>query len=140
MAIFENVNDTIEGQKVDCTTRRFERKGLKRHPVYQKIMFLFSCDRNSSALIKEKMADTHMPPEGASCYHRNEGDELKCDAMSVYVNQIKPVVPIVKEGVTGRHGASKIHTTKHTIASIRVPLQNVLTRLGLGSQGKIEKK
>lgn len=140
MAIFENINDTIEGLKVDCVTRRFERKGLKKHPIYKTIMFLFSCDRNSSANIKEAFPKDKKQLDGTEHYHREEGDGLKCDAMSVYVNQLKPVVPIVKEGVSGRHGASLIHTNKHTIASIKVPLQNVMTRLGLGSQNKIEKK
>lgn len=140
MAIFENVNDTIEGKKVDCTTRRFERKGLKKHPVYGTVMFLFSCDRNSSAEIVEAFPDSYECKEGTEIYHRAEGDGLKCDAMSVFVNQLKPVVPIVKEGVSGRHGASLIHTTRHTIATIKVPLQNVMSRLGLGSRKIIERK
>lgn len=91
MAVFENVNDTIEGRKVDCTTRRFERKGLKKHPVYDTVMFLFSCDRNSSAVIKEAFPHDYECKEGTELYHRDEGDVLKCDAMSVFVNQLKLV-------------------------------------------------
>lgn len=140
MTVFENVNDTVEGQKVDCKTRRFERKGLKKHPVYKIIMFLFSCDRNSSAQVKEILPNEHVVPEEASHYHRKEGDALCCDAMSVYVNQKKPVIPIVKEGVSSRHGASLIHTTKHTIASIKVSLQNVMKRLREENQNILDKK
>lgn len=140
MTVYENVNDTIEGQKVDCVTRRFERKGLKRHPAYDKVMFVFSCDRNSSAEVVEAVPAELAEAPGTEFFHRMVGDCLKCDAMSVYVNQKKPVVPVVKEGVSGRHGASLIHTTNHTIASIKVPLQNVMKRLALGEQDKIEKK
>lgn len=142
MPTYQNVNDTIEGEKVEVVTRRLESKGLVKHPVLGKTMIRYSCDRNSSAEVKEQgvVPEDEKLRNATSYYHRAVGDRLECDAMSVYIDQKKPVRSTVKEGVSGRHGASKFSTSKQTVANITTPLDNALKRLGMNSNKPLDNK
>lgn len=142
MSIFKNVGDTIEGNVVDGNTRRFERKCLKKHPITNKQMFLYSCDRNSRAIVVESVEKTEdeVLAEATSHFHRNENDELQADAISIYVDSKRPIKTEVKEGVSGRHGATLFHITENTIATIKTPLENARKQLGLNGNGYIEDK
>lgn len=141
MSIFKNVGDTIEGNVVDGNARRFEKKRLKKHPITNKQMFLYSCDRNSKAFVVEpaKEPEDEKLAVATSFFHRNKMDELQADAISIYVDSKKPIKTEVKEGVSGRHGATVFHITKNTIATITTPLDNARKHLGLNGK-EIEDK
>lgn len=135
MATFQNVGDTIEGKKISGNTRKWMQRGLKKHPDTNKNMFLYVTDRNSEAEVDEagdipSDEDVKTKTQG---YHRSVGDRLECDSMSIYVNQITPIKPEIKEGISGRHGAAVFHIAKQAIATIKMPLANVMKRLGYTS-------
>lgn len=132
MAIFQELNETIEGEKVSGNTRKWLAKGLKKHPVTRQNMFLYVTDRNSSAEVREegKIPEDEKMKDLTAHFHRKVGDRLEADSLSLYVNQRTPLRPQVKEGVSARHGATVFNTSKQTIATIRTPLANILTRLG----------
>ena len=78
--------------------------------------------------------------EGVNVYG-NVGDRIEGDAIQMYVDiKRNNLRQKVKEGVSGRHGATLIHTTNRTFASVKYPLQNALSRLGLTASGKLIKK
>lgn len=150
MATYNNIGDTIEGLALDGHTRRWQPKGLVKHKKDNKTMKLYSCDRNSTAVVSAVFPvpkddnteeDTNIPeddtttPEGdnnkkeTDGVHRSLGDSLTADAIDVWV-ELKGKVSIhVEEGVSGRHGATLFSTKKHSIATIRTPLQNLLKKL-----------
>lgn len=141
MATYQNIGDTIEGEKTDGHARKWMPRGLKKHPVTLKTMFLYVTDRNSRIEVTEAGVipeDEQLKNALKDC-HRNVGDALECDSLSIYVNQKTPIKPDVKEGVSGRHGATLFHTAKQTIASIKTPIENVLKRLGY-SNNSLENK
>ena len=134
MATYIQLNECIEGLSVHCTTRRWEWKGPRKHPITGKRMTLYSADRNSEAVIVKAIdepADNETKKNTAH-FHREIGDTLKADALRVYVKKIQKITATVKEGVSGRHGANIVHTTDHTIAEINVPLSNQLKIAGMG--------
>ena len=135
MGVYCAVGDVIEGLAVDCTVRRWDWKGPKKHPITGKRMTLYVTDRNSEAIVtkcKPEYEDEVLK-KATKHFHRIEGDKLKADALSVYIDKPTKIQPIVKEGVTARHGANIVHSTDHTIAEIRTPLDTMRKLLGLTS-------
>ena len=137
MGTYTDVGDTIEGKAVDVQTRKLLKKGLKKHPITNETMMLYSCDRNSNAEVKAAM-EIEEEDERTAHFHREVGDALNADAISVFVDFThKSITGKVKEGASARHGAIFFTTGKHTISTIRTPLQNLLKSLGYTSNIKI---
>jgi len=132
MAIYINVGEVIEGKTIDCTAKKWLWKGLKKHPITQKRMTLYVTDRTSSASIIKTIDEPtdEKLKEMTKHFHRMEDDKLEADSLSVYVNKIQQITPIVKEGISGRHGAQIIHITEHTIAEVKTPLETFKKLLG----------
>lgn len=142
MAIYNNVGDTIEGLAFDGDTRRWQAKGLVKHPKLAKAMKLYSCDRNSHVEISKVMDEPEDDSikEATKDFHRNLGDALTADAVELYLEFKGKVSTHVEEGVTARHGATIFSTKGHSVATIRTPLQNLLKKLGYTSVQQIENK
>lgn len=141
MGIYNDIGDTIEGAATDVVTRKFLKKGLKKHPITQETMMLYSCDLNSKAKITSIINEPSDPEikKKTSHFHRENGDTISAKSISVYVDfSHKSIKADVQEGISGRHGANLFSTNKHTIATIKTPLQNLLKKLGHTSMLKIE--
>ena len=131
MAIYHDIGDTIEGKKIRARVRKWNGGTLCHHPETNEIMKLFTSDRNSHAEILrtyDGYEDAEIQQRTAY-YHRNVGDGLTADAISFYTDRKFSLKQIVKEGVTARHGAMIDVIDKHCIATIRVPLQNLMKKL-----------
>lgn len=140
MATYNDIGDVIEGLAIDGRTRRWQAKGLVKNNKYNKTMKLFSCDRNSHAVVSgiiPEPLDDEIKTNTAS-FHREIGDSLTADAIDVWTD-IKGKVSIkVEEGVSARHGATIFYSRGHSIAVIRTPLQNLLKKLGYTQTLQIE--
>jgi len=145
MPVYNNVGDTIEGQAVDCTGKAFYPKGLKKHPITKKTMKLYTTDRTSQAVVRIEgvIPDDEELRNATRHFHRNVEDKVTGDALSVYTD-VKTAVKIDvlhgKEGASHRHGTQFTSFRKHTIATVRVPLQNILKKLGLSNNSLIEQQ
>lgn len=117
-----NKGDTLLAKHLDGHARKIEWKGQRNHPVAKQRLTLYECDRNT--LVRITQAYTEDLPEGAVDFHREIGDELEADAVSMYVDSIRREKFQVKEGVTGRHGAQMIALRKYNISTIKTPLPN----------------
>ena len=134
-----NLGDTIEGNSVSFEIRKWIFKGLKKHPITQKRMTLYTSDKNSNAEVitgREEPEDEELKQK-TSHFHRNVGDTLQADALTIYVDNIRKIKPSVSEGATHRHGAQYTTTKDHTISHIKVPLANFNKILGF-SNNEIE--
>lgn len=142
MGVYCATGDTIEGLSVDCVTRRWDWKGPKKHPLTGKRMTLYITDRNSEATVIKSIGEYDDPDlrQKTAHFHRTEGDTIKADAASVYIDRLTKITPVVKEGVTGRHGANIVHSTRHTIAEVRTPLDTMKKLLGMTPAPPLLKK
>lgn len=130
MAEFIALGETVEGAASSLCARKWEKKGLKIHPETKKRMLHCVGDRNSSVKVTKESEEVYDQDtqNATSHYHRNVGDLIKADSVDVYVDA-KRIDFKTKEGVSGRHGANLIDINKHTIGTIRVPLNNIMHRL-----------
>lgn len=142
MATYNNVGDTIEGLAFGGDTRRWQPKGLVKHPKLAKTMKLYSCDRNSHVEITKVKTEPEDEAikEATKDFHRDLGDKLTADAIELYLESKGKVSTHVEEGVTARHGATLFSTKGHSVATIRTPLQNLLKKLGYTPVQQIENK
>ena len=139
MTKYINVGETIEGKSISFQIRKWMFKGLKKHPITNKIMTLYETDKNSIAEIIEsiEVPEDETLRDKTSYFHRNIGDMLQADSLSIYVDNKRKIIPSVSEGATHRHGAQYVTTKKHTIAHIKVPLSVFIKVLGF-SNNQIE--
>jgi len=124
--------ETIEGEKAYVDARKLILKGLLKHPIYQKRMILYKGDRNCNAIVEEAGTipqDTDIR-EKTKTYHRNVGDELKSDAIAVYIDSCKPIRYTIEHG-SHRHETHVMRIPKQTIATITTPLANITSKLDL---------
>jgi len=136
MAIYNNYGDTIEGEAVLCKCRKKIWQGLKKHPLTKKTMCVYVTDRNSRAKVtKEGIIPKGELFELTKHYHRNVDDEISGDALSVYIDSLKPVSFEVVHGkeASHRHGLMMADIHRHTIASVKVVLSNLQKKLGYSS-------
>lgn len=143
MPVYNNVGDTIEGQAVDCTGKVFYPKGLKKHPTTKQTMKLYTTDRTSQAVVRIEgvIPNDEGLKKATQYFHRNVDDKVTGDALCVYTDlktTIKIDVLHGKEGASHRHGTQFVSFRKHTIATVRVPLQNILKKLGRSNNSLIE--
>ena len=127
MAKFIAAGETVEGAAADLCSRKWEKKGLKKHPITNKTMFLYVGDRNTSVEITKAIAepDDEILRSATSHFHRKIGDILDADSISVFLDTKRSIRFVVKEGVSGRHGANIASIRMHTIATIKTPLNNL---------------
>lgn len=137
MATLINEGDTLLAKHLDGNSRKIEWKGMRKHPVTKKNMTLYECDRNSYAEIITECTDEVVL--GTESYCRDKGDNLKADAISIYVETFKKETFEVKEGVSGRHGASLFKFRKNSISTIKTPL-SVFTSLVLAKVAELRVK
>lgn len=135
MAVFHNIGDTIEAKTAHCNVRAWDPVALKRHPITQEVMYLYRTDKNSHASV---VSSVGLPSDddiadATSHFHREVGDTLTADALSVFVSCKRAIRYKVKEGESHRHGAQLISIPYHTIATIKMPLANMMKKLGLSN-------
>ena len=145
MAVYNNVGDTIEGLAVDCDGKAIYPQGVKKHPVTKKTMKLYTTDRTSHAVVRTAGEEPKDEAQKAATqdFHRNEGDKVTGDALSVYTelrSSAKIEVLHGRESASHRHGTQFVSFKNHTIATVKVPLQNLMKRLGFSNNTLIEKK
>ena len=104
-------------------------------------MTLYVTDRNSTAeIVKSRPEPTEQSLKKETAhFHRAVGDILQADALSIYVDQIRQIRPVVKKGASHRHGASYVQTQEHTIAEIKVSLEVFKKLLGYSHNVQLEK-
>lgn len=138
MTCFIRSGDCCESQKSQIITRKIvlQKGGLRKDPITQKLMVLYYMDRNSSYEIIEpvQLNKDELEKRRASNIHIEIGDILKADSIRVYADSKRNCLkPDVKEGVSGRHGASLIKASVRTIGIISTPLEIYKNLLGLTS-------
>lgn len=124
MATYINSGDIIEGGSIICHVRWSDKRGLKKHPITQEALYLYVTDRNSEA----EIIKTIDPPDDFELrtktqhFHRELGDKLKADSLSIFVKKFNAIRIQVKEGISARHGAQILNIPYKTIAEIKTPL------------------
>ena len=137
MAVYNNLGDTIEGEAVDFDGRAIRPQGAKKHPLTKKLMRLFSTDKNSRAIVRVEGKE----PEGEDLkmatahFHRDVGDKLTADALSVYTDlRAKFRIEVIHgDGASSQHGTNFASVRDNTIATVKMPLQNLLKKLGFSN-------
>ena len=137
MAVYNNIGDTIEGEAVDFDGRLIRSQGAKKHPLTKKTMKLFTTDRNSHAVVRKagvEPADEEVRAATAH-FHRDVDDKVTADALSVYTDLKAKVRPetIHGEGASGQHGTNFATVNNHTIATVKMPLPNLMKKLGMSN-------
>ncbi len=137
MAVFNNLGDTIEGEAVDFDGRAIHPQGAKKHPLTKKTMKLFTTDRNSHAVVRKagvEPVDEDVKAATAH-FHRDVDDKVTADALSVYTDlkaKVRPVT-IHGEGASSQHGTNFAGVNNHTIATVKMPLSNLIKKLGMNN-------
>lgn len=126
MAEFIREGEMVEGKKCSVSARRMEFKkgGLRKDPITNKNMVLYELDRNCSVEVTESLNLTAEEQQIRIelCVHGNVGDKIQGDAIRLYADTKRDSLkPIVKEGQSGRHGASLVETNIRTIGKIKTP-------------------
>lgn len=144
MAVYNNIGDTIEGLAVDCDGKAIYRQGIKKHPITKKMMKFYTTDRTSHAVVRS--AGEEPKDEGLRLltqhYHRDVDDKVTGDALSVYTD-LKSSTRIEvlhgKESASHRHGTQFANFNNHTIATVKMPLQNLMKKLGYSNNALNDK-
>lgn len=137
MAVYNNLGETIEGEAVDFDGRVIRPQGAKKHPLTKKLMKLFTTDKNSHAVVRKdgiEPTDDNIKKATVN-FHRSVDDKLTADALSVYTD-IRAKVRIETihgEGASSQHGTNFASVRENTVATIKMPLQNLLKKLGLSN-------
>lgn len=145
MAVYNSVGDTIEGEAIDFDGRVIRPQGAKKHPLTKKLMKLFTTDKNSHAIIRKagKEPTDDLLRDVTSNFHRDVGDKLTADSLSVYTDLRASVKPETLHGgaaASGQHGINFVSVRDHSIATVKVPLQNLQKKLGMYNNTLTEKK
>lgn len=126
MAKYVNTNETIHGAHIDSHSRKFEWKGIKQNPFTNEMMTLYEGDRNSFAEIVKICNEDDKACQGVENFHAELGDCVEADAISLYIRTKRKIKEIVKEGVSGRHGARFLCPRVYTISTIKTPLASLI--------------
>lgn len=137
MAVYNDLGDTIEGEAVDFDGRAIHPQGVKKHPLTKKTMKLFTTDRNSHAIVRKAGIEPEDEEikKATAHFHRAVDDKVTADALSVYTN-LKAKVrqeTIHGKGASGQHGINFAGVNDHTIATVKMPLQNLIKKLGMSN-------
>lgn len=140
MAVFINPGDTIEGNAIDFVAKAWRKTGPIEHPLTKKTMYRYTTDRTSTATITKACPSPTDDDIKAATehYHREEGDQLKADALEIFTEGVRPMKVTVLGGVSGRHKSQVASSTTHTIATIKTPLSTYIHLLGYTSRKMIK--
>ena len=137
MAVYNSIGDTIEGEAVDFDGRAIYPQGAKKHPLTKKTMKLYTTDKNSHAIVRKEGVEPtdETLKEATNHYHRKVGDRLTADALSVYTDLRAKYhqETIHGEGASSQHGTNFASVKGYTIASVKMPLYNLLKKLGMSN-------
>lgn len=137
MAVYNNIGDTIEGEAVDFDGRKIRLQGAKKHPLTKNLMKLFVTDKNSHAIVRTagKEPDNEDVKKVTAGFHRSVNDKLTADALSVYTDfRAKVRIETIHgEGASSQHGTNFASVRDNTIATVKMPLQNLLKKLGFSN-------
>ncbi|MDR2816535.1 MAG: hypothetical protein LBB62_07530 [Proteiniphilum sp.] len=136
MAKLINSGDTIIGKHTDGHTRKWNWKGLKKHPVLNRNMTLYECTLNSYAEIVKECEIEDLNDECKEKYNHKLGDCLEAFAISIYVDSKRKYNFSVEAGISGRHKASTFSFRDLSVCSITTPLSNLEKHIKLLEQGK----
>lgn len=114
--------DTIIAKHTDGHTRRYNWKGLKKHPVLNKNMTLYECDMNSYAEIVKECDETVLG-QVPKTYNKSTGDCISADAISIYIDSNRKQKFDVESGTSGRHSSNTFNFRKLSICTIKIPLK-----------------
>lgn len=125
MSKFNKEGDTIHGEQSDSHSRKILWKGLKVEPITKQKMTLYECDRNSySEIIKDSLPkDCNNTTKE---FHKEIGDSLEADAISIYIRTNRKIKITVKEGASGTHGAQYVNCRNYSISRIKTSLPCLL--------------
>lgn len=130
---------------VDCDGKIFFNQGVKKHPITKQLMKLFTTDRTSHAVVRKEgkiPADPDMQ-KATSHFHRNVNDKVTGDALTIYVDikaSLKPEVMHGKEAASSQHGTKYASIRKHTIATVKMTLPNLMKQLGYSNNSLTDNK
>ena len=143
MAKMIELGKSIIAAHTDGHTRKYQWKGLRRHPVLKKRMTLYECDRNTFAEIVKECKDEDVLSMIDTSYSRTEGDCLEADAISIYVDSVRKEKFKKMSAVSGRHSASEIRLRNLNVCTIKIPLRNLqrhINELNKSSTSEIDKQ
>ena len=142
MTKFITPGDLIEGKKCHVVTRKYETKRLQRDPITKKPMLLYELDRNCRVEITEclQLSEDDLNLRVQNHVGLELGDCIEGDAIQMYVDCVRPIKFIVKEGQSGRHGANLVDTKKRTIGKLKYNIAGFNKLLGYSPNYTIEKK
>lgn len=140
MAEYIKEGEMVEGKKCSISARRMEFKkgGLRKDPITNKNMVLYELDRNCSVEVTEnlKLTEEEKQIRIELGVHGEVGDKIQGDAIRLYADTKRDSLkPIVKEGQSGRHGASLVETNIRTIGKIKTPFSVYDRLLGYSAHG-----
>lgn len=137
MAVYNNLGDTIEGEAVDFDGRAIRPQGAKKHPLTKKLMKIFSTDKNSHAVVRAegKEPEDEEIKKATAHFHRSVDDKLTADALSVYTDLRAKfrIETIHGKRASSQHGTNFASVKDNTIATVKMPLQNLLKKLGFSN-------
>lgn len=136
MAKLIGPGDTIIGKHTDGHTRKWDWKGLKKHPVLNRNMTLYECSLNTYAEIVKVCEQEELSDECIEKYNHNLGDSVNADAISIYVDSNRKEKFNLEARISGRHKAQAFSFRNLSVCTISIPLRN-LAKL-LEQQKKIE--
>lgn len=132
-------DDMVEGKKTAIIARKilFKKRSLQKHEITDKIMVTYAMDRNCSVEVVEKifLSEEETKRREPFNIYGEVGDILKADAIQLCVAGFRDLLGgEVKEGVSHRHGATKINCPQHAIAKIQTPWQGHLRLLNMAAK------
>lgn len=142
MTKYINPGDLVEGQKCHVITRKHEFKRLQKDPITNKNMVMYELDRNCSIEITEclQLSGDDLKLRLQNKVGLKLGDCVMGDAIQMFVDTMRPIKFLVKEGQSSRHGASLANTTKRTIGKLKYNFAGFDKLLGYSSNSITEKK
>ncbi len=128
MTEFVKVGEKIEGAKTEIYCRKESFKGLHKDPLTLKPMIKYEMCRNSTAEITEELflSEDELEIRRRLNVALQVGDKLNADAITVFVDQKRPLKCIVKEGLTHTHGGHLFSTSNRTIGIIKYTHPNLM--------------
>ena len=128
--------DTIIGKHTDGHTRKWDWKGLKKHPVLNRNMTLYECSLNTYAEIVKECEQEELSDECNEKYNHNLGDSVDASAVSIYVDSKRKHQFKLEAGISSRHKANMFSFRDLSVCTISIPLSNLVKLLE--QQKKIE--
>lgn len=140
-----NENDRIEGLHCELYCRKESVvSSLQRHPLSGKLCIRAELSRNATAEISKEL-DLSLEEKRRKLddqgIYTDLGDRLIGDALTVYIEQKRPIRFTVSEGATHRHGARFASTVNPTLSEIKYAqehIRNAIAKRLIESQKLIE--